>query len=126
MKASQMMRLIPVMLLAIFATTATLSPAAATPVAPAFAPCAACHKVEKGKNGLGPSLWHVVGRARGAVPGFNYSDALKAKGGVWSEAELDAYLTNPRAAIPGTRMSFPGYRDAAKRAAVIAYLKSVK
>lgn len=93
---------------------------------PAFAPCAACHKVEKGKNGLGPSLYKIIGRKKASVPGFSYSDAMKAKGGVWSESELDVYLTNPRAFVPGTRMSYPGMKDPAKRAAVIAYLKSVK
>ncbi len=100
--------------------------AASAQVAPAFAPCAACHKVEKGKNGLGPHLWHVVGRKKASVAGFAYSDAMKAQKGVWTEADLDAYLTSPRAAVPGTRMSFPGYKDPAKRAAVIACLKSVK
>jgi cytochrome c len=101
-------------------------PALAAPIVPVFAPCAACHKVEKGKNGLGPHLSRIVGRKRASVAGFTYSDAMKAKGGVWSESELDAYLASPKTYIPGNRMSFPGYKDPIKRAAMIAYLKTLK
>jgi cytochrome c len=116
------MRALPFATLVFFAAT----PVLAAPTAPVFAPCAVCHKVEKGKNALGPHLAGIVGRKRASVAGFSYSEAMKAKGGVWTVAELDAYLTNPRAYIPGNRMSFPGYKDADKRAAVIAYLKTLK
>jgi cytochrome c len=115
------MRLIAVAFLIAFAM-----PAFAAPIVPVFAPCAACHKVEKGKNGLGPHLSRIVGRKKASVAGFTYSDAMKAKGGLWSETELDAYLTSPKTYIPGNRMSFPGYKDPIKRAAVIAYLKTLK
>lgn len=91
---------------------------------PAFAPCAACHTVKAGQNRLGPSLFRIVGAKKAAVPGFNYSPALKAQKGVWSEAELDAYLANPRAKVPGTRMVYAGMPDAAKRKALIAWLKT--
>ncbi len=111
---------------AIATIAAALPIGASAQVDPAFAPCAACHKVEKGKNGLGPSLWHVVGRKKASVAGYSYSDAMKAQKGVWSEAELDTYLMNPRAVVVGTRMSYPGIKDPVKRQAVIAYLKSVK
>lgn len=93
---------------------------------PSFAQCAACHAVKPGQNRLGPSLHRISGAKKAAVPGFNYSPALKAQKGVWTDAELDAYLLNPRARVPGTRMVFAGIADAAKRAKVIAYLKALK
>ena len=92
---------------------------------PSFAPCAPCHAVEKGKNGVGPALVGIVGGPKAAVPGYAYSAALKAKGGAWTPKELDAYLAAPSTAIPGTKMPI-GQPDAAKRAAVIAYLKTVR
>lgn len=91
---------------------------------PAFAPCAACHTVQAGQNRLGPSLFRIVGAKKASVPGFNYSPALKAQKGVWGEAELDAYLANPRAKVPGTRMIYAGMPDAARRKALIAWLKT--
>ncbi len=101
---------------------------AGTPAAvqthPAFAPCAACHTVKAGQSRLGPSLFGIVGAKKAAVPGFNYSPALKAQKGVWSEAELDAYLANPRAKVPGTRMVYAGMPDAAKRKTLIGWLKT--
>jgi cytochrome c len=93
---------------------------------PSFAQCAACHTVKPGQNRLGPSLHGIVGAKKAAVPGFNYSPALKAARGVWSEAELDAYIANPRAKVPGTRMVYAGMPDAAKRKRLIAWLKTQK
>ena len=93
---------------------------------PAFVQCAACHTVKPGQNRIGPSLHQIVGKKKAAVAGYAYSPALKAQKGVWSEAELDAYLANPRAKVPGTKMIFAGWPDRTKRAAVIRYLKSVK
>jgi len=93
------------------------------PSAIVFAPCKVCHTVNKGgKNGLGPNLNGVVGRKAGTVAGFNYSPAMKAYKKTWTRASLDAYLANPRAAIPGNKMIYPGMKDPAKRAAVIAYI----
>jgi len=89
-----------------------------------FAVCKTCHSIEKGgKNGLGPALNGVLGRKAGSVPGFNYSPAMKAYAKVWSPMLLDAYLTDPRKAVPGNRMSYPGMKDPAKRAALIAWMK---
>jgi cytochrome c len=93
---------------------------------PAFAPCSVCHTVKPGQNRLGPTLHRIVGAKKAAVPGFNYSPALKAQKGAWSEAELDAYIANPRAKVPGTRMAYAGMADKAKRARLIAWLKAQK
>jgi len=93
---------------------------------PSFAQCAACHTVAPNQNRLGPTLYKIVGRPKASVPGFAYSPAMKAQKGVWSEAELSAYIENPRARVPGTRMVYPGMKDAAKRARLIAWLKGQK
>jgi cytochrome c len=92
----------------------------------AFAPCMACHTKDKGVNKIGPSLFGVVGRKVASVSGFSYSAAMKAKGGNWTPEQLDTYITNPRQVVPGTYMSYPGQKDPAKRAALIAYLKTFK
>ncbi len=86
--------------------------------------CAACHTFNKGEpNKVGPNLFGVVGKAK-ASGSFNYSGALKAKGGEWTFEELDAFLQNPRASVPGTSMAFPGISRDALRADVIAYMNS--
>jgi len=36
-----------------------------------FRKCQACHSLENGKNGLGPSLAGIVGKKAGSVPGYN-------------------------------------------------------
>jgi cytochrome c2 len=87
-----------------------------------FRKCKACHKIEEGKNGVGPSLWGVVGRKAGTVEGFKYSDAMKSHDGDWTGANLFAYLADPKAFIPGNKMSFPGLKDAQDRVNVIVYL----
>jgi cytochrome c len=105
------------------------APAAATeaPAKPiAFAACAACHSVSAGHHGIGPSLAGVFGRKAGSLPGFDYSAAMKRSGKVWDEAALDNFLTSPMAAVPGTRMSYMGQTDPAKRKALIEYLKTLK
>jgi cytochrome c len=88
--------------------------------------CGVCHSTEAGKNRVGPTLFGVVGRHSGTVPGYNYSEANKNSGKTWDEATLDVYLTNPRALVPGTKMAFPGLPNADDRANVIAYLVTLK
>lgn len=92
-----------------------------------YAKCVACHTIDKGgRNGVGPNLHGVVGRAVASIEGYNYSAAMKAKGSVWDEAALDAYLENPRKAVVGTKMSFAGLSNADERKALIEYLKAQK
>jgi cytochrome c len=85
--------------------------------------CATCHSFEKGAAAkVGPNLYGIVERAKGGVAGFDYSDALKAKGGKWTFEEINAFIANPKTYAPGTKMGYGGEADAAKRADIIAYL----
>jgi cytochrome c len=86
--------------------------------------CQACHTFEKGgPNRVGPNLWGIVGDNRGeGRGGFNFSAAMKAKGGKWTFDELNKFLTDPRAYIPGTAMTFAGLSRESQRADVIAFL----
>lgn len=92
-----------------------------------FRRCVACHTVDKsGRHGIGPNLHNIVGAPVAARPDFSYSGAMKAKGGVWDQAALDAYLKAPMKDVPGTRMAFAGVIDAADRKALILYLAEQK
>jgi cytochrome c len=88
-----------------------------------FALCASCHTVTAGgPNMTGPHLHDVVGRKAGSLADYNYSDALKTAGFTWDAAHLDTWLTNPRAMMPTTKMTFMGIKDPKDRTDVIAYL----
>jgi cytochrome c len=88
--------------------------------------CAACHTFDKGgPNRVGPNLYGVVGGPKAHAPSFNYSAALKAKGGDWNFEELDAFIHNPKAHIPGTIMAFAGIPSANERADLLSYLRTV-
>lgn len=93
---------------------------------PAFGTCRVCHTVQKdAKSGLGPNLHGVAGRPAASLPGFTYSAAMKASKLRWDDKSLDEFLAAPMKKVPGTRMPI-GTPDPAKRAALIAYLKSLK
>jgi cytochrome c len=88
-----------------------------------FYKCKSCHAAGPGApNMVGPSLHGLFGRKVGTHEGFIYSDAMKNAGFVWTPAELDKYITDPRIEIPGNRMSFVGVKDATDRQNLIAYL----
>lgn len=87
--------------------------------------CSICHAVGPGRNLTGPSLYGVVNRHSGQVPGFNYSEANRRSGLTWTVQILDRYLTAPRQLVPGTLMTFAGLKDAQQRANIIAYLATL-
>ena len=88
--------------------------------------CAACHSLDSGAaaKATGPALYGVIDRAVGST-GFAYSDSMKAKGGKWDYVQINAFLANPKGVVAGTKMSYAGEKDAAKRADIIAYLRSL-
>ena len=87
--------------------------------------CAICHSFDKGgPNLIGPNLYGVLGRKVASHEGYEYSDALKAKGGTWDYATIDQMIANPGAYVPGTKMAlFPGLPDAKERADVLLFLR---
>lgn len=89
--------------------------------------CAACHTFDKGgPNRVGPNLHGIAGAKQASHAGFAYSEALKGKGGTWTEAELNAWLYDPKTYAKGNKMAFAGIKKTQDRADVIAYLKSLK
>jgi cytochrome c len=84
--------------------------------------CAACHSVEAGKNGIGPSLFKITSRRAGTQPGYAYSPALKASGIAWNPEDLDRFLAAPEKAVPGTKMLMV-VREAEQRKALVVYLR---
>jgi len=97
--------------------------AAETPAA--FMQCKTCHSVEPGRHIIGPSLAGVHGRQAASAPGYAYSSALKSAGLTWDDATLDRFLESPMKTVPGTKMVYPGLKDPAQRAEVVAYLKTL-
>ena len=92
--------------------------------AKAFRACAACHSLEPDRHMTGPSLADIWGRRAATVEGFTrYSPALKSAEIVWNEITLDAWLADPRAVVPGNRMTFRGIESQQARADLVAYLR---
>jgi cytochrome c len=89
--------------------------------------CQACHTFEKnGPNRVGPNLYGIVGDKKGeGRNGFNFSAAMKAKGGTWTIDDLNQFIANPKAFVPGTAMGFAGIPKESERADVLAYLNSL-
>ncbi|MFZ1003049.1 MAG: c-type cytochrome, partial [Pseudolabrys sp.] len=80
-----------------------------------FRKCQACHSLEPGKNGLGPSLAGLIGKKASGVPNYNYSPAMKGSSLTWDVATLDAYLSDPQRLVPGNKMPFPGLKTENER-----------
>lgn len=106
-------------------TAAAVDAAAAGKEPVAFIQCKACHSTKPGEMKIGPSLAGIYGTKAGEIPGYQFSTAMKESGLTWDDATLDKYLADPKAVVPGTKMTFFGLKDEAKRKEVIAYLKSL-
>jgi len=88
-----------------------------------FVECASCHSIERGVDGVGPSLFGLFQRKAGDVTDFRYSPALKRSGITWTAQTLDQYIADPQKSVPGNRMPYSGMPDASARADLIAYLQ---
>jgi len=97
----------------------------------AYAKCGICHQVGPGaKTLVGPELNGTVGRRAASVADYPYSPGMKKlgeEGFTWTDANLDKWIADPKAMIADSPMAlaFPGIPDAAERADIIAYLKTV-
>jgi cytochrome c len=89
--------------------------------------CQTCHTFDKGgPNRVGPNLFGIVGDHKGeGRNGFNFSAAIKAKGGQWTIDDLNQFIANPRSYVPGTAMTFAGIPRESERADVLVYLNSL-
>ena len=88
--------------------------------------CAACHTFAKGEpNKVGPNLFGIVGDHKGEGRGFNFSAAMKGKGGTWSIDDLNKFIDNPKGFVPGTAMGFAGIQKDSERADLLVYLNSL-
>ena len=119
--------------------SAAPAPAALEPVSPLLAKadphkgqqiamkCQACHDFTKGgPNKIGPNLWGIVGSKPAEVPGYAFSDAMKAREDKpWTYEALSDFLAAPRSFVPGTKMTFAGLPKVEDRADVIAYLRTL-
>ena len=129
--AARATRIVSLLLLGAFACAAACAQPGAAPLAagdPArgkalYQGCESCHSIDE--NDVGPKHRGLVGRKAGSVKDYVYSPALKSSGLTWGEANLDRWLVNPSAMVPGTKMFFR-IEDAQARADLIAYLKQEK
>lgn len=89
-----------------------------------FNACRACHQVgETARNGVGPNLNGIFGRKAGSVEGYSYSQAYKSLDKVWDVDNFTTYIKDPRGVTPGTKMTYPGMKDEANIANLVAFLK---
>jgi cytochrome c len=87
--------------------------------------CVVCHSLEKnGPHRVAPNLWGIVGAQKASESWYNYSPALRAKGGVWTDKELDEFLTDANQYAPGSTKSIK-VKDAEERKAIIDFLKTL-
>jgi len=87
--------------------------------------CSDCHSIKEGKNKKGPSIWNIVGRKSASIADFNYSDAMKQSGIVWTADKVDPYITLPKKVVPGGKMKYDGLAEEKARADVISYLMTL-
>ena len=87
--------------------------------------CGGCHQIgESARAFFGPQLNGIIGRVAGSTTDYQYSDAMKSSGVVWTREKLAAYIEDPKAVVSGTRMIFWGISDQEKIDNILAYLET--
>ena len=89
--------------------------------------CVVCHSLERGGPfRVAPNLWGVIGSEKARERDwYVYSPALLERGGVWSAEDLDAYLADADAYLPGTNKSI-SVQDPEDRRQIIEFLTTLK
>ncbi|WP_158044150.1 c-type cytochrome [Skermanella pratensis] len=108
--------------IALMAGASTASAQSAADGEKVFRACKACHSLEAGKKGVGPSLHGLMGRQSGTVEGFAYSPAMKNANLTWNDENLAKYLADPKGFIAGNKMAYAGVKKEDDLKNLIAYL----
>ena len=90
--------------------------------------CRTCHAVREGDNRQGPSLHNLIGRKAGSLDNYElYSQAMRSSGVTWNEENLDKFIANPDAVVPGNNMKpYAGITDDAERTQIVKYLSTLR
>jgi cytochrome c len=90
-----------------------------------FNQCRTCHQIgATAKNAVGPQLNGLFNnRKAGTAANYTYSAAYKTLDKVWDVENFTVYIKDPRGVTPGTKMVYPGMKDEAQIANLIAFLK---
>lgn len=92
----------------------------------ALAQCVVCHRIDAdGPERSAPSLYGIVGAPKARSRWFAYSHALASETGTWTPEEIDAYLADPVAYLPGTSKTLSRVCDADERKQIIAALQEL-
>jgi cytochrome c len=87
--------------------------------------CGGCHSIGEGaRGGFGPQLNGIIDRPAGTTADYQYSEAMKTSGVVWTREKLAAYIEDPKSVVKGTRMIFWGISDREKIENILAYLET--
>lgn len=86
--------------------------------------CVTCHHFSGTENLVGPPLQGVFGRTSGTVPGFAYSDGMKAAAIVWTPDKVIAFIQDPAGMVPDTKMAL-GEFSKQQATDVVTYLRSL-
>lgn len=87
--------------------------------------CRRCHAPDADRASYGPALEDVIGRAAGSISDYDYSQALKSSGFVWTRGALRAWMEDNTGFLPGTKMRHVGISDPTVQDFILTYLESL-
>ncbi len=119
-----MMKILTILAMAMATSSGTVFAGDVTAGQTSYKKCASCHDIgESAKNKVGPILNGLDGHKSGMIESYNYSEANKNSGIVWSEATFKEYIKDPKAKIPGTKMVFAGIKNEKEADDLWSFLK---